>query len=224
MTKGKGIFLIVLGLIFIAAALLLVLYNVNEDNHASEAAKGALTQLQALIPTRPDTSSPESTDASDEAVPPEDPPLGNTGEIEIPDYQLNPEMDMPEKTVDGHNYIGIIEIPTLNISLPVISRWSDEALTVAPCRYSGSVYTDDLVIAGHNYRSHFGKLSRINTGDKVYFTDIDSNVFEYEAVVIETLHSTAVEEMKSGEWDLSLFTCTLGGGSRTTVRLNKTEK
>lgn len=222
MNKGRGTLLIVLGLILIAAAVLLVLYNVNEDNHASESARDALAQLQAIIPTKSDA--PAKTDkengSPDDKTPPE---AATPAPGEIPDYQLNPQMDMPEKEVDGHRYIGIIEIPSLGISLPVISQWSYEALSVAPCRYSGSVYTNDLVIAGHNYRSHFGKLSRIKPDDTAYFTDIDGNVFEYRAIVVETLHSSAVEEMKSGEWDLSLFTCTLGGGSRTTVRLNRTD-
>ena len=36
--------------------------------------------------------------------------------------------------------------------------------------------------------------------------------------MVETLESTAVEDMVSEEWDLTLFTCDLSGESRITVR------
>ena len=35
---------------------------------------------------------------------------------------------------------------------------------------------------------------------------------------METLMPTAVEEMESGDWDLTLFTCTVGGRTRVAVR------
>jgi sortase A len=35
---------------------------------------------------------------------------------------------------------------------------------------------------------------------------------------MEILSPFAVEEMTSGDWDMTLFTCTVGGQSRVTVR------
>ena len=55
-------------------------------------------------------------------------------------------------------------------------------------------------------------------GDEVVFRDVDGNEFRYEAVELETLEKAAVEEMQAGDWDLSLFTCTVGGQTRVTVR------
>ena len=43
-------------------------------------------------------------------------------------------------------------------------------------------------------------------------------VFHYEVAAVEVLKSTAVEEMKAGDWDLTLFTCTYGGKSRCALR------
>ncbi len=39
-----------------------------------------------------------------------------------------------------------------------------------------------------------------------------------EVAEVETLAPTAVEEMKSKDWDLTLFSCTIDGGARVTVR------
>ena len=91
----------------------------------------------------------------------------------IPDYILNPDMDMPEYTLKSLGdvaCIGILEIPALDLELPVISSWSYSSLRLAPCRYSGSAYKGDLVIAAHNYQSHFGGLRTLPEGSEVFFT------------------------------------------------------
>ena len=139
-------------------------------------------------------------------------------EAYIPDYILNPEMDMPEEDVDGQKYIGVLRIPDLSLELPVISNWSYPNLKNAPCRYAGSAYMNNMVIAAHNYYSHFGHLKDLSPGDEVTFTDVDGNVFQYEVSALEILSPFAVEEMTSGDWDLTLFTCTVGGQSRVTIR------
>ena len=87
----------------------------------------------------------------------------------------------------------------------------------------GSAYTDDLIIAAHNYTRHFGNLKNLEPGDRIIFTDVDGNVFSYEVILRETLMPTAIEEMESGDWDLTLFTCTIGGAYRVTVRCQRAE-
>lgn len=193
--KQKGRFLIRLGLLLIAAALCFIIYNLYEEHRAQELSGQALDALQEYIP-----GSDQNDDTS------------------MPDYMLNPDMEMPTQTIDGIDYIGVLEIPSLNLELPVISQWSYPNLRIAPCRYSGSAYSGGLVIAAHNYDSHFGRLKTLQTDDEVIFTDIDGNTFTYKVAVMEILEPLATEEMKSEEWDLSLFTCTIGGRSRVTVR------
>lgn len=122
---------------------------------------------------------------------------------QIPDYQLNPEMEMPEvmlEELDGAACIGVLEIPEIDLKLPVLSKWSYPLLKKAPCRYSGSAYLDNLVIAAHNYRTHFGKLKELEMGDEVIFTDAAGNRFEYKVAVVEALTPQSVEDMTSGEW------------------------
>lgn len=131
---------------------------------------------------------------------------------------------MPTVEVDGCGYIGYISIPSLGIELPAMSEWSYANLRTAPCRYAGSAYLDDLVIRAHNYRQHFGPLSRLKIGDSVYFTDIDENSFSYAVVEQEQLAGTDAERMRSGDWALSLFTCTVSGQYRVTIRCERTSE
>ena len=60
-------------------------------------------------------------------------------------------------------------------------------------------------------------------GSTVVFTDVEGRCFSYEVQTVETLEATAIEEMVSSEWDLTLFTCTVGGAARVTVRCRQTD-
>ncbi|RGD82813.1 sortase [Ruminococcus sp. AF25-13] len=119
---------------------------------------------------------------------------------------------------NGAACIGILEIPAIDLKLPVLSEWSYPFLKRAPCRYSGSAYLDNLVITAHNYRTYFGKLKELEVGTEVIFTDAAGNRFEYKVAAVEALTPQSVKDMTSGEWALSLFTCTLDGKNRVTVR------
>ena len=55
------------------------------------------------------------------------------------------------------------------------------------------------------------------------FTDGDGNVFTYQVAALEQLLPTQVKEMSAGGWDLTLFTCTIGGQQRVTVRCTLAE-
>ena len=74
------------------------------------------------------------------------------------------------------------------------------------------------MIAAHNYRTHFGLLESLAPGAQVKFTDVEGNVFSYEIAEIVILEPTAIEELLSDEWNLTLFTCTYGGQARVAVR------
>ena len=196
--RAPGSLLMTGGLLLLAAALFLTGYNLWEQRRAEQSVSRVLEELDIAPAPAQETADPQ------EAV--------------IPDYLLAPTMEMPTEEADGKDYIGVVEIPALGLNLPVMSGWSYPDLKIAPCRYAGSAYQGDLIIMAHNYRSHFGNLKNLSIGDEVVFRDVDGNEFRYEAVELETLEKTAVEEMQAGDWDLTLFTCTVGGQTRVTVR------
>ncbi|MBE5799399.1 MAG: sortase [Clostridiales bacterium] len=151
---------------------------------------------------------------------PPDPMAGGAveTEIEIPDFILNPQMPMPVLRNGGYEYIGVLSIPGLGLELPIMDDWDYKRLKIAPCRFTGSAYTNNLVIAAHNYKAHFGSLKELDMGSRVIFTDADGNEFIYAVVLCETLKPGHVLEMADSEFGLTLFTCTLGGANRVTLR------
>ena len=141
----------------------------------------------------------------------------------IKNTTINNEVELNENTIkiDDDEYIGIIDIPSLNLKLPVASTWNYEKMKKSPCRYYGSLENNDLVISAHSYKSQFGLIKNLNQGDKLIFTDVFSQVYVYEVKVVEILSPTDVEEMINSEFDLTLYTCTKDSKNRVTVRLNK---
>ena len=196
MRNKLGTICMILGTVLILAALSLFLWNRREAEQAGEAASDILPQVVEQI-----------AETVAEAPAPPDP--------------FDPTMT--EAEIDGYLYIGYLSIPALGLELPVMSEWDYNRLNIAPCRYSGSTKTDDLVIAAHNFAQHFGGLSGLTGGEQVIFVDMDNVVSTYTVVAVEILAPTAVEEMTNGEYDLSLYTCTYGGRSRVTVRCDRTE-
>lgn len=89
----------------------------------------------------------------------------------------------------------------------VADNWDYARMKISPCRYSGSFYSDDLVICAHNYSSHFRDIGSLQVGDEVIFIDVLGNEFHYKVGQVETLDATSVDEMVSSDWDFSLFTC-----------------
>ena len=164
MKANRGTVWINAGLLLIAAALFLSAYNAWESHEARDSARQVIAQLCDALPT--EAGEPTT----------------------LPDVRR----EMPVKTINGRDYIGVLSIPSLELELPVISQWDYPALKVAPCRYSGSLYQDNLIICAHNYASHFGKLKELQPGDIVQFTDMDEHVVTFQMVERETLNPMAV--------------------------------
>ena len=198
MRSKAGILCIVLGLALLIGAAVLYISNDQEDLQAQLASVDVLEQLveqidvQETSPTQP--------------------------HLQVPlELLTEEEKKMPEKQIGEDLYIGYINMPTLKLSLPVKTDWDYGKLKTSPCRYSGSILGEDLVLMAHNYRSHFGRISRLKPGDEVTFTDMEGTVTRYQVVAKDVLAPNASEEMTAGVYDLTLFTCTYGGANRITV-------
>lgn len=202
-TAGKSTILTVLGALLLAAALVFVVYNLWTDYKAGQTADANLAVLADTIAEQEGSAATEEETASLESS------SEHTWET------------MPTVAVDSYEYVGILSIPSLGRELPVLNSWSYDLLKVSPCRYAGSVYANNMIIAAHNYRSHFGTLKNLDVGAEVIFLDTAGNRFEYKVTSIETLQSEQTEALVLGDWDLTLFTCTPGGETRVTVRCTR---
>lgn len=191
MPKKAGLVFLTAGAVLILSALSLFIYNRNEDSQAGQNAEALLSDVQSHIAASTASAAPEDT---------------------LPAETLPPEMPVLE--IDGYGYVGYLSIPDLELELPVMAEWDYERLKLAPCRQHGSSRTDDLVIAAHNYSTHFGRLSTLEQGAVVEFTDMDGVKNTYTVDKTEILAPTDVDAVLNSRHDLVLYTCTPGGQTR----------
>lgn len=194
--KKFSTILFLIGLLLIAGAALFCYSNLKEEREAGRLANDVGFRITASI--QEEQSFSEEYDV-------------------VPDYLLNPDMEMPTTEVDNFSYIGSLVIPTLGLNLPIMDQWSYPGLKIAPGRYLGSAYDDTFVICGHNYKNHFGSLYTLASGDEVVFTDLDGNKFAYQVDNVETIDPYDRENVINDNWDLTMFTCTPGGKTRVVV-------
>lgn len=187
------------GVILLAAAVGLTLWNVQTDLKAAQSRDTILLQLADVMPE-------EDEPAADKPPATESPA---TEEV------------LPSVPIDGRNYMGAIRFPSLDLELPVLAEYTLPALKIAPAVYSGTPEGNDLVICAHNYRSHFGPLNRLSLGDEVLMRTVDGAVYRYTVAATEIVSPLAVQDVTNGQWDLTLFTCTLGGKTRFVVRCDR---
>ncbi|MGN0373290.1 MAG: sortase [Enterocloster sp.] len=201
MRTRKGLFFVYGGLLLLAAALLLTGYNLWDSWRAKQEAG----EIAAVLESHMDSREKEK----------------NEENVPVDSSRTDEQEEITAVLIDGEKYIGMLEIPALKLELPVMGEWSYPKLRIAPCRYTGSVYQNDMIIAGHNYDSHFGRLKELQAGDEITLTNVHGITYFYKVISQEILEKNAVEEMQEGDWDLTLFTCTIGGAQRITVRCER---
>lgn len=206
--RKKGGFLIFIGLVMIITACGLAAYNIVDARRAEEASEQIAGDLIDEIG--------RSVEDGISSL-----PYGDAG------------TEMPTAVIDGYEYIGILEIPGEDLTLPVMSEWDYERLKISPCRFTGSYYTDDLVICAHNYAKHFSPIKWLEVGADVYFTNMRGATIHYIVTNRETVQPTDVETMiensKNSEtselgWDMTMFTCNTGGQTRCAVRCSRVQE
>ena len=185
--------LIIIGISLIIISSILSIHNIYEENKAGKNSIAVLDNMKDTI-------------------------VENVQNI---NNEIEKEKNMQTININGYDYIGTITIPSLNLELPIMSEYDYDRLKISPCRYYGSIYTNDLIICAHSYKTHFKYISNLNQGDKIIITDTLGINYIYEVLEIEILNPNDVSKMIDNEFDLTLYTCTNDGLKRITVRCNR---
>lgn len=211
--RKKGSVSIAMGLLLLAAALLLTVYNLWDARRADIAAQAAVQELKTMI-SDPTEQTAEPTIG--EEPPAETQPAPLSAPAAIPESR-----EMPTLELNGYRYIGFVDVASLELSLPVMEQWDYDRLQISPCRFAGNVYEDNMVLCSHNYAQHFQALKYAPIGTELTFTDAEGTVFRYAVSSFETLGPNDVELLVNGDWDLTLFTCNTSGQTRCAIRCDR---
>lgn len=120
------------------------------------------------------------------------------------------------KNSSGNFYrtIGIIKIPKIDLSYPIINDCTDKNLNIAPAKLLGpNINTvGNLVVVGHNNwnQEFFSNLHKLENGDVVELTDTNGNKLEYKVYDKQQIKQddfSCLNQDTNNRIELTLITC-----------------
>ena len=132
----------------------------------------------------------------------------NTLQELIPDPQnaaLEERRDnaMSVLSVDGTDFVGIIEIPHYDSSLPVGAAWGKSS--EYPCRFSGSVYDGTMQIGATTQKGQYDFYRELSVGDTVVYTDIEGNRYTFAVTSLRYEKHVDQSTLQREDVTLTLF-------------------
>ena len=116
-----------------------------------------------------------------------------------------PNLNMPILEINDIDYVALIEIPSLNLSLPVADVWNSQKLYHSPARFYGSCYDHSLVIGGADNSYQFSFCDKIDNGTVIIVTDMTGTQFSYTVSRVDRSKSAESNWLICRDYDLTLF-------------------
>ena len=110
---------------------------------------------------------------------------------------------MSALSIDGKNFVGILEMPKYGSSLPVCADWGK--VTKYPCRFSGSLYDRSIQIGATTQAGQYDFYQDISVGDSLLYTDMEGNRFSYTVRDIRYEKHADQAALQQVDADLTLF-------------------
>ena len=117
---------------------------------------------------------------------------------------------------NGETYqiIGNVNIPSLGINYPILSKTSTELLKISVTKFWGADPNEvgNLVVVGHNYENtkFFSKLPNIKQGDIIKITDLNNRTIDYtvyETDIVDPYDTSCTSQLTNGNTEVTLITC-----------------
>lgn len=127
--------------------------------------------------------------------------------------------------LSGYEVTGILQIPDLNRSWPIIASGDPAATAKIPSIYGGNPASGDLVISDSTGNQQFAELKNLPDGSKVVFTDISGREYRYQIATVETVPSSKLSAISRHRerWDAAIITPNFSGRGQIVTRLVKSE-
>lgn len=223
--------LLAIAVCMLTSALGLTIYYHWQDMRAGADADELTHQVEAVIDLARETGQHKAAPAAaaehknDLNITQTSDETSHTSEDHLSDTETEDTITSRENIAGLDGAIGLLEFPQIGRVLPVMGSYDEQLLSRYPCQYaSDECGEDQMIIAGHNYSSHFRCIREFEAGDEIRFTALDGTVFTYEVTKREEISGNDRQALLAGDWDLTLFTCAIDRRNRILIRCNTKEK
>lgn len=124
---------------------------------------------------------------------------------EVQNVALEAKKDnsMPLLSLDGKDFIGILEMPLYESTLPVCADWGNPSQY--PRCLSGSIYDRSIQIGATSQAGQYDFYRELSVGDSVFFTDMEGNRYALEISDLRYKKHANQTALQSCDAALTLF-------------------
>ena len=106
-------------------------------------------------------------------------------------------------SVDGTDFVGIVEFPRYESVLPVCADWGKTSQY--PCRFSGSIYDGTMQIGATTQKGQYDFYRDLSVGDTVIYTDMEGNRYSFMITSLHYENHADHKALQQKEAPLTLF-------------------
>ena len=106
-------------------------------------------------------------------------------------------------SVDGTDFVGIVELPRYGSMLPVCADWGKPSKY--PCRFNGSIYDGTMQIGATTQTGQYDFYRELSVGDTVIYTDVEGNRYTFAITGLRYEKHADQAALQNKEAPLTLF-------------------
>lgn len=111
--------------------------------------------------------------------------------------------EMPVFSLEGNDFVGILEIPLYESELPVCADWGN--VSKYPCRFGGSIYNGTLKVGVTSQNGQYDFYRELSVGDDVFFTDMEGNRYSFKITSLRYEKHADINTLNKNDGELTVF-------------------
>lgn len=138
------------------------------------------------------------------------------------------DAEIPYIEYEGYQVIGIIKIEKINLMYPILNANNEDSLKKSIVKFYGDKLNEigNVTLAGHNNfdGTMFGKIKKLEIGDKITIIDFNNNSVTYEIFnkyITDPNDISIINNSEEGIKEITLITCTNGNKNRLIIKAKK---
>ena len=110
---------------------------------------------------------------------------------------------MSSLSIDGTDFVGILELPRYESMLPVSAVWGKTSKY--PCHLGGSIYDGTMQIGATTQKGQYDFYRELSVGDTVIYTDVEGNRYTFSITGLRSEKHADQAALQREDVPLTLF-------------------